>query len=54
MMITCSMSGVPRTIQTIIFTNMRSGVNFDMEPNDIRRPSGMERANVSANKRSVV
>jgi hypothetical protein len=34
--------------------NRRRGVNFDMEPNEITRPKGSEKANVSANNRRVV
>jgi hypothetical protein len=38
----------------MILTNRRSGVNFDIEPNEITRPNGRENISVNVNRRSVV
>ena len=50
MMMIWSMSGVPRTIQTMILMSARSGVMRLIEPKLISRPSG--RANTSVRQKS--
>ncbi len=40
-------------IQTKVLVGMLKSLNFDMEPKDIKRPSGKENKSVSANSFSV-
>ena len=52
-MISWIISGDPRTIQMMPRNSHESGLKRDMEPMQMRSPSGMAPSRVTANSRSV-
>ena len=52
--ISCSISGVPRTIHTSVLHSHRSSVSRLMEPNATTNPKGMENSSVRKNISIVV
>ena len=49
----CIISGVPRIIQTKVLVSALTGLNFDIEPNEIISPRGRAPTRVIANSRRV-
>lgn len=54
MIITCNISGVPRTIQIIILITTLRGLNLLIAPKAISKPSGNANKSVNANIKQVV